>query len=147
MRCEHVGQLRARDRAVHAVVVGRDPADRGERGLAADPEALALGLVLADPDDRGAALAGDRADHADQVLDLGRRAVELADQQALDVERVAGVAEVLGGVDRRPVHHLEAARDDAVRDDRGDAVARLLGGREAHQQRARASRASSGCAP
>ena len=82
-------------------------------------------------------LAGDRADHADQMLDLGRRAVELADQEALDVERVARVAKVLGGVDRRPVHHLEAARDDAVRDDRGDAVARLLVGREPHQERLR----------
>ena len=40
-------------------------------------------------------------DLLDQVVDLGRRAVELDDQQRLDVERVAGVHEVLGGVDRR----------------------------------------------
>ena len=82
-------------------------------------------------------LAGDRADDPDQVLDLGGRAVELADQEPLDVERVARVAEVLGGVDRRPVHHLEPARDDAGGDDRGDAVAGLLVGREADQQRPR----------
>ena len=101
------------------------------------PEALALGLVLADPDRAGAALARDRADHLDQMLDLGGRPVELADQERLDVERVAGVAEILGGVDRRPVHHLEPARNDAVGDDRGDAVAALLGGWKADQQRLR----------
>ena len=130
-------QLAARDRAVHAVVVGRDLADRRERRLASQPEALALGLVLADPDRAGAALARDRADHLDQMLDLGGRPVQLADQERLDVERVAGVAEILGGADRRPVHHLEPARNDAVGDDRSDAVAALLGGWKADQQRLR----------
>ena len=66
-------------------------------------------------------LAGDAADDADQVVDLGRRAVELADQQRLGVARVAGAAEILGRVDGRVVHHLQPARDDAGGDDRGDA--------------------------
>ena len=35
------------------------------------------------------------------MIDLGRRAVELDDQQRLDVERIAGVDELLDRVDRR----------------------------------------------
>ena len=34
---QHLGQLRARDRAVHAVIVGRDAADRRKRRLSAGP--------------------------------------------------------------------------------------------------------------
>ena len=41
---------RARNGAVHAVVVGRDAPDRGERVLAAGPEALPLGFVCASAD-------------------------------------------------------------------------------------------------
>jgi hypothetical protein len=40
-------------------------------------------------------------DSLDQVVDLGRRAVEFDDQQRLDIERIAGMDEVLGRVDRR----------------------------------------------
>ena len=47
------------------------------------------------------------------------------------------MAEILGGVDRGPVHHLEPGRDDAGADDRGHAVARLLVGGETDQQGAR----------
>ena len=51
------------------------------------------------------------------MIDLGLRAVELDDQQRLDVERIAGMDELLDRVDRRAVHHLHAARDDAGADD------------------------------
>ena len=60
------------------------------------------------------------------MIDLGLRAVQFDDQQGLDVERVADLDEGLGGVDRRAVHHLHAARDDAGADDRGDAIAGVL---------------------
>ena len=60
---------------------------------------------------------GDRLDARDQVIDLGLRPVELDDQQRLDVERIAGMHEFLGRVDRRPVHHLHAAGNDAGADD------------------------------
>ena len=60
----------------------------------------------------------------DQVVDLDARTVEFDDQQRLDIERIAGMDEILGGVDRRPVHHLHAARDDAGADDVGDALRR-----------------------
>ena len=35
------------------------------------------------------------------MIDFGLRAVEFDDQQRLDIERIAGVDEILGGVDRR----------------------------------------------
>ncbi len=74
------------------------------------------------------------------MIDLGLRAVQLDDQQGLDIERVADLDEGLGGVDRRPVHHLHAARDDAGGDDRGDAIAGILGRGKADQQGARGGR-------
>ena len=73
---------------------------------------------------------GDRLDALEQVVDLGLRAVELDDQQRLDVERIAGMDELLDRMDRRPVHHLHAARNDAGADDAGDAFAGILGRRE-----------------
>ena len=88
----------------------------------------------------GAAVARDRLDALDQVIDLGLRPVELDDQQRLDVERIAGMHELLGRVDRRPVHHLHAAGDDAGADDARDAVAGVLRAREADQHRARGLR-------
>ena len=74
------------------------------------------------------------------MIDLGRGPVELDDQQRLDVERIAGVDELLGGVDRGLVHHLHAAGDDARADDARDAFAGILGARKADQHRARGLR-------
>ena len=91
MRSSTSAELLARDRAVHAVVVGRDAADRRERRLAARPELQALLLALADADIDGAVLARDGLDLRDQVIHLRRGAIQLADQQRLDVERIAGV--------------------------------------------------------
>ena len=73
----------------------------------------------------------------DQVIDLGRGAVEFDDQQRLDVERIAGMNELLGRVDRGLVHHLHAAGNDAGADDARDAFAGILGARKADQHRAR----------
>jgi len=42
---EHLAQALARDRAVHAVIVGRDAPDGWKRALAPRPEAQPLGLV------------------------------------------------------------------------------------------------------
>ena len=95
-----------------------------------------------DPDRAGAVGAGDLLDPADQVIDLGLRPVQLDDQQRLDIARIAGMDKILGGVDRRPVHHLHAARDDAGADDRGDTASGILGLGEADQQRPRGRRLS-----
>jgi hypothetical protein len=48
-----------------------------------------------------------------KMIDLGARAIELDDQQRLDVERVARVHELLRRMDRGLVHHFHAARDYA----------------------------------
>ena len=59
---QHLGQAAARDRAVHAVIIGRNPPDRRKRRLAAGPEGDPLGFVAADPDRLRAVGAGDRLD-------------------------------------------------------------------------------------
>ena len=87
-----------------------------------------------------AAAARDRLDALDQFIDLDAGAIEFDDQQRLDVERIAGMDEGFGGVDRRLVHHLHAARNDAGADDLGDALAGRLDLREADHQRARGLR-------
>ena len=60
------------------------------------------------------------------MIDLGLRAVELDDEQRLDVERIAGMHEGFDSVDCRLVHHLHAARNDAGADDARNAIARIL---------------------
>jgi hypothetical protein len=57
----------------------------------------------------------------DEMIDLGLWAIDLDDQQRLDVERIAGMHEFLDRMDRRLVHHLHAAGDDARADDPADA--------------------------
>ena len=56
----------------------------------------------------GLEVLGDRGDPLDQVGDLGLRALDLDDQQRLDVERIAGMGEGLADLDRRPVHVFDA---------------------------------------
>src|SRR5262249_35996154 len=72
---QDLAELLSRDRAVHAVVVGRDAADRGERRLAPRPETLPLGLRARDAY-RGRAGALEQRAHArDALLDLLASAV------------------------------------------------------------------------
>ena len=84
-----------------------------------------------------AAAPRDRLDPLDQLVDLDAWAVEFDDQQRLDVERIAGMDEGFGGVDRRLVHHLHAAGNDAGADDFGHALAGRLDFRKADHQRPR----------
>ena len=78
----------------------------------------------------------DRLDALDQFIDLHARAVEFDDQERLDVERIAGMNKGFGGVDRRPIHHLHAARNDAGADDPRHAFAGSLDFGKADHQRA-----------
>ena len=137
---EHERKLGARYGAVHAIIVGRDAADRRKRRLAPGPEQQPLLLGARCPAGHGAAIPGDRLDAPDQMIDLRLRAVELDDQQRLDVERIAGMHELLDGVYRGPVHHLHAARNDAGADDPRHAGTRVFRGRKADQHRACAFR-------
>src|SRR3546814_18667714 len=57
-----------------------------------------------------------------------------SDLQRLDIARIAGMDEIFRRVDRRSVHHLHAAGDDAGRDDPGHAVAAGFRGRKPGQQ-------------
>ena len=58
---QHLGQRGPRDHAVLHDVVGADPADRGERRLAALPEQRPLGVVGGDPDLERAVVPAQRA--------------------------------------------------------------------------------------
>jgi hypothetical protein len=107
------GQLAARNRAVHAVVVGADPADGRERGFPARPEREPLALTRRRALGLRAVRARDGRDAANEQVDLDRGPVELDDQKRGDVERIADADERLGRVDRRRVHHLHAGGDDA----------------------------------
>ena len=81
---------------------------------------------------------GDLGDLLEQRVDLVLRALHLDDQQRLDVERIAGLDEMLADMDGGAVHEFERHGDDAGGDDGGDAGARRLVGVEAEQHRARA---------
>ena len=50
---------------------------------------------------------------AQLVRDVVLQAVELAEEQGGRIQRIAAARERLGRAQRRPVHHLEAGRDDA----------------------------------
>ena len=110
---QHLAQALARNGAVHAVVVGRDAADRGKRRLAAGPETQALGFVARHRHARGAGALEHRLHARDLVVDFLGRAVGLAQQDGRRLQVVAGVHELLDRVRRRPVHHLEPGGNDA----------------------------------
>ena len=79
----------------------------------------------------------DRLDSLQQVIDFGGRPVEFDNQQRLDIERISRMDEFLNCVNRRTVHHLHAARNDASADDAADAFAGLLRRRKPDQHCAR----------
>ena len=129
-------QLAGRHRAVHADIIG-DPAGRPERRLAPFPDLGALHRRHRFAHGAHIVRFGDRADPGQHRPYLGVRALDLDDQHRLDIERIAGVGEILADVDRRLVHVLHRHRNDAGADDRGDALARVLDRIEAEQNRAR----------
>jgi len=134
---QHQRQLLPGYGAVHAVVIGADPAHRRKGRLAPGPKLQPLGLALTDPDILGTAGLGDAAHRLDQVRDFRLGSVQLDDQQALDIQRIAGVAEGLGGVNGVAVHHLQPARDDAGADDPGNASPGVFVRRKTDQHRRR----------
>ena len=72
------------------------------------------------------------------MIDLDRRTIKLDKKHRLGLARIADMDEILGRLDGGLVHHFHAARNDAGRDDFGDAGARRLARIEGDHQRARA---------
>ena len=70
---------------------------------------------------------GDRGDLGELRLHFGFRTFDLDDQHRLDVERIAGMGEAFADFDRELVHIFHRDGDEAGADDRGDALARVLG--------------------
>src|SRR6185312_9974267 len=67
---EHARQRSAWNRAIHAVVIRRDAANRGKCYLPARPEQLPLGLIFAGAAGDGAVPLRQRLDDGDQMFDL-----------------------------------------------------------------------------
>ncbi len=146
-RAQHARQLAARDRAVHAVVVGAQAADGRKGGLAPGPEREPLALARRDANAARGVARRDRAHALDEVVDFDCGPVELDDQERFDVERITDADVRLGGVNRRPVHHLHARRNDAVGNDRGNARASRLDLVEADQAARAPFAVAAGSAP
>ncbi len=79
---------------------------------------------------------GDFFNKIDKMIDLDRRAVEFDNQKRLGLARIAHMDKILRRLDRGLVHHFHAARNDARRDNAGDAGSRRFAGIEGNQQRA-----------
>ena len=123
---EHFRQLRSRNHAVLHVVVRRDAAHRGERRLAAFPDARALVVVAGNLDLGAAGAPADRFDELEEPVDLRLRAVELHDQHRFGLREIR-MHSRFGRFDGEPVHHLDRGWNDAGRDDLGDRGARGFG--------------------
>ena len=74
------------------------------------------------------------------MIDFGFRSVELDDQQRFDIQRIAGVHELLDRGDRRAIHDFHAAGNNSGTDDARDTFAGIFRRREADQHRARGFR-------
>ncbi len=129
---QHVRQLAGGDGAVHADVVG-DAAGGAEGGFAALPDRGRLHRGFALLHRLDAMLAGDGDDAGELGVHLGVGALDLDDQQRLDIHRVAGMGEGLADLDGGLVHELHRDRDDARADDGRHRRTGLLAGREAEQ--------------
>ncbi len=137
---ENMRQRPPWNRAVDAIVIRRDPANRGKRRLPAGPEQQPLALVLrhANPGGPG------RGEHARDLRHVRRhflgRAIGLDEQNRRRVERIAGMHELLDRARRGPVHHFEPRRHDPGADDRGHrgaGSAHIRKGGERHLRRLR----------
>ena len=137
---QHFGQLVARDGPIHAVIIRRQPPDRRERRLAAGPELQPLFFALADPHRDIAQRLSDLAHPFDQVVDLHRRPIKLHQQQRFHIQRIAHLHKRFGRLDRRAIHHLHAAGDNARANNIGDALAAGLARIEPDHQRPRRRR-------
>ena len=114
--------------------------DRRKRRLAAGPEQSRARLPNRKSGRWSIRNSRDSLDPLDQFVDLDAGTIELDDQQRLDVERIAGMDEGFRGVDRRLVHHLHAAGNDAGADDSRHAFAGRLDLGETDHQRPRGFR-------
>ncbi len=101
------------------------------------PDARAVLGRRARLDDLRVERAGDVDDVAQQAGDLLLVALDLDDEQRLDVERVAGFGIGLDDRDRRPVHIFDGDGDDPRADDGGNALSGRLARGKADQHRPR----------
>ncbi len=122
-RLEHGAERLARNRPVHAVIVGGNAARRGKCVLAPGPEAQALAFGARYGNGSRAGLPEHALHFRDFPGHLIGRAIGLRQQDRRGRQVVARVDERLDGGRCFPIHHLQAGGDDSGRDDRGNRLA------------------------
>ena len=133
-------QARARDDAVLHVVVGADPAHRGERSFSSTPHRRPVGRIGGEPDLDRARFPAELLDEGEVVVDLRPPPVELDDQHRTAAGRVVGPDRGFSSLDRDRVHHLDRGGEDPRCDrpgDRGAGCIRVLETREQRPHRLR----------
>ena len=133
---EHLDQAGPRHDGVVQVVVRLDPGDGAKGGLSALPDQCPLRVVRRHPDRASAVAPTDPRHAGDAILDRGREAVELDDENRGGVRREAGVHVRLHRPRDGSVHHLQRRRHQAGGDDRADRGGAVLHPLEVEQQRA-----------
>jgi len=123
---QHLGDVPARNGAVHAVVVGREAPDGGKSRLAAGPHPEAFGFILGRAHFGGALPEQQFAHPRDALRDLLVGAVEFAQQDGRGLDRIADLDVVLGRADGGVVHYFKSGGGTAAGNDGGDGVAGLL---------------------
>ena len=121
---QNLRQRSARDHAVLHDVVGRDPAHRRERRLAAFPNQRALGFGLRHADLPRAVLRQISSTCAISASTSATGPSNSTSKQPAAVG-IVGVHRRFGGLDRQVVHHLNGRRKHPGRDDPADRRARL----------------------
>src|SRR3546814_14740765 len=74
--------------AVHAIVVRRQPPHSREGRLSSRPEGQALLLIIGDTGRHNVIIARNPGDFLDQIVALGRRSIDLYNQERADVQRI-----------------------------------------------------------
>ena len=125
-RAQHARQLRARNRAVHTVVIRRNAARRGERVFASAPVAQALIFVLRDFDVRCASAAQHFRDARHFVGHFFRRAIAFAQQNGFGCQVVTRMHKAFDRDGRDLVHHFQTRWNNPRSDDRAHRRASCL---------------------
>ncbi len=116
---QHIGELGARDDAIHHHVGGRDVPIGAEGGLAPLPEEIALRRVPRHPHLARAGLAAGLGDALGLLVHAGGEAVHLDEERGGGIARIAAAEGVLHRPDGELIDHLHRGGHQPAGDDGG----------------------------